>query len=418
MAAALIVLASSSCDTLNVGGTPFPFRGPIVTIVVPQGMNGGEDATWTANWVGGTGPYSISWNWGGGANPNTAAAAGIAGSTNSQTVTMVNPSLTDSANYNVTVTVTDSQGLGVPVTVAYTVGPTLNTAPTITSTSFNNGTLTVTVADVDNNDVTVTIVTPAGVTAVSLSDVVSGGNGDATFSLSADDIFGGASGDVQITADDGQGGTDTATQAVSFAGITLEPDTLIAVPLQGSAGTAAATNNQNQITSGDIVRVVVATGVPANPFQFLNGVGVTVPGGVQGGLNDQYDITQGAVYAANTFNAGAVGGDAGAVDGFWTTMAPGGGFLLPPDNFIKPTDIGGGLIRIDFNLTPIGGSDVTTADGELFNFGMAFGIAGSYELGFQEFETVNRTYYQDGANNEYFWGDITNDGVPNTITVN
>jgi hypothetical protein len=48
---------------------------------------------------------------------------------------------------------------------------------------------------------------------------------------------------------------------------------------------------------------------------------------------------------------------------------------------------------------------------------MAFGKAGTYQLGFQQFDVVNRTYYQDSANTEYFWSDIDNEGVPNTVVV-
>ena len=45
---------------------------------------------------------------------------------------------------------------------------------------------------------------------------------------------------------------------------------------------------------------------------------------------------------------------------------------------------------------------------------------GTYTLGFQQ-ETgdVKRTYYSDQAENEYVWGDISNDhaAVPNSIIV-
>ena len=56
----------------------------------------------------------------------------------------------------------------------------------------------------------------------------------------------------------------------------------------------------------------------------------------------------------------------------------------------------------------------------LFNFGMSFSAAGTYTLGFLEFQDVKRTYYSDNAAVEYNWADITNviDEVPNTITVN
>lgn len=400
MAAALLVLASS-CDTKNIGSGLGPNRGPLPTVVVPTGMEGGADATWSVSWIGGTAPFSVSWNWGGGANPNTALVNG-ATSPNSQTVTMVNPSITDPATYTYTVRVTDAQGLFRDVTGSYTVAETPNQPPVINSVNYNAGTrvLTVNVSDPDGDDITVTVTEPAGLTAGSTTDTVAGGGpGDATFSFSATDIFGGGNGTTTITADDGAGGTDTDTANITAAGIDLEPDTLIAVPLSGTA----AVSDGNRATDDAGVVVVVATGVPANPFQFLNGVGVT--------------IESDATFVSNTFNAGAVGGDAGAVDGYWTAMAP-GQFLLPPDGFIVATDIGGGLERWDFNLTPVGGSDQTTAEGELFNCKFEFGAAGTYTFGFQEFELVNRTYYQDGSNTVHFWGDITNAGVPNSVTAN
>jgi hypothetical protein len=75
-------------------------------------------------------------------------------------------------------------------------------------------------------------------------------------------------------------------------------------------------------------------------------------------------------------------------------------------------------VRIDFNVTPVGGSE-TTDGGALFNFGLQFDHAGTYTLGFEEFHDVKRTYYSDGASNEYFWDDISNSypGMPNSIEV-
>jgi hypothetical protein len=316
---------------------------------------------------------------------------------------MVNNSLTDNATYTVSVTVTDAQGLFRTETESYVVGPTPNQNPVINSVTYDEAsrTLTVNVSDPDGDDIDVTVTEPAGLSAGSTTDTVAGGGpGDATFTWSAADLFAGGSGQTTITADDGAGGTATDDANITVPGITLIDDTMIAVPLAGSTGVS----DGNRSTADGGVTIVVATGVPANPFNFMNGVGVTVE--------------TAATFQSNTFNAGAVGGGAGDVDGFWTAMNPGGGFLLPPDNFIQATDIGGGLERWDFNLTPIGGADQTTASGALFNFVFEFGSAGTYNLGFQEFETVNRTYYQDAANNEYFWGDITNSSVPNTVTVN
>jgi len=110
------------------------------------------------------------------------------------------------------------------------------------------------------------------------------------------------------------------------------------------------------------------------------------------------------------------------VDGFWSNMSgiSNGDFLLAPDSFYSPVDAGGGLTGLDFNVTPLGGSDVATGSGALFNFGATFTTPGTYTLGFQQTNVVNRTYYQD-ANQapDYFWGDITNShaGIPNSITV-
>jgi len=208
-------------------------------------------------------------------------------------------------------------------------------------------------------------------------------------------IFVGGSGSTLVTVYDEYLDSDSYDVEFTVDPISIPADTLIATPASNPVPTATP------------VTIVVATGVPANPFQFLNGVGVTVE--------------DDAAYVSYTFNAGVIGGDAGDVDGFWTAMNPTGGFLLPPDNFIQATNIGGGRERWDFNLTPIGGSDQTTSEGALFNFEFEFSEAGLKTLGFQDVtaDTVKRTYYSDETLNEYFWGDISNDGTvaPNSIEV-
>jgi len=92
---------------------------------------------------------------------------------------------------------------------------------------------------------------------------------------------------------------------------------------------------------------------------------------------------------------------------------------LPPESFIIETDLGGGVTGIDFNATPVGGSDRTTDEGALFNFGATF-AAGHNTLGFQDVSGVSRTYYTDSnAAPDRFWGDITNShaGIPNSVEV-
>lgn len=171
----------------------------------------------------------------------------------------------------------------------------------------------------------------------------------------------------------------------------LEVDTLYAI-----AQTTA-------VAVGDEVQVVVATGVPAHAFQYMNGCGLT--------------IEADAVKVAGSFNVGEPGGQPDAADGIWASMHPAGGFLLPPDSFIVATDIGGGRERWDFNVTPIDGSELASAEGELFNYKFTFASAGTKTFGFQESLGVDRTYYSDGANTLYHWSDISNADGP-TVSVN
>ena len=396
VAAALLVMAVS-CDTLNMGGVPFPSKGPVVTVSVPAGMNGAEDATWTVTWTSGVSPFTISMDMGGGATANVAAGT-AAVSPFTQVFTMVNPSTAADATYTYNVRVTDSNNQVGVATATYIVGPTLNQNPTIDSAVYTpaTDTLVVTVSDPDDGEtLTVGVVGNNGVSPDAASKVASAtGPLTATFTFSAADTFGGApTGTADITVSDGRGGSDTDNVATPVDGIVLAADTLYAIPLQTS------------VAVGDPVTVVVATGVPANPFQFLNGVGLTI----------ESDCDK----VANTFNVGAVGGAAGDVDGYWTAMAPGGGFLLPPDNFIvaTPDQPAAGSERWDFNLTAIGGSDQTTASGALFNYQFSFGSAGVKTFGFQAVQGVNRTYYSDSSSTEYFWGTITNAGI-SSVTVN
>lgn len=103
-------------------------------------------------------------------------------------------------------------------------------------------------------------------------------------------------------------------------------------------------------------------------------------------------------------------------------MAP-PGFHSPPDGtdftYSMYTPLGDGATwTYDFNVTPISGHDMTNAKGALFNVELTF-PAGVNVLGFQQMQGVSRTFYSDGAANEYFWGDSSNDhpGVPNSVTV-
>ena len=406
--AALIILAG--CGPKNVGNRPLPTRGPVVTVIVPANMNGGWSSIWGFSWTDSIPPYTISIDMGGGAMPNEVLQADVT-SPFSYSFTMLSPSMTDSASYTVTVTVIGGAGLGRPTEFAYTVsfghplGP-----PSIDDVTFDNGILRVYVSDPDGDRVWVTLQVPTGLSIgpgatqpAVRSFTVEAVEGVAEFRLWTTNLFAGYSGNVTIIAmtEDEYWWSDSVEFYVPIPGIPLAPDTIYAIPLSGASSVGAN------------VGIVVVTGVPANPFQFMNGVGLTV--------NDDAD------YVSGTFNAGAVGGAAGDIDGIWSAINPAGGILLAPDSFIVATDIGGGRERWDFNLTPIGGSDQTTASGELFNFEFTFSAAGTKTLGFQAITgIVSRTYYTDSNAVPYnYWGTLHADetgalnvtDVPNSIVV-
>jgi len=385
VAVGLLILAAS-CDTLNIGGGN-PINGPAVTLTAPAGaMFGMETHTFTATWQGGTGPYTIAWNFGGGGTNIPTAAA-----TSPATADVTWNDLAAETTFNVTVTVTDNNNIPGTASATVTVGPTQNQAPTITATAAG-GTVTVTVADADNDDVTVSV-TPGSGFGDPAPQTVAGGNGTVTFNFASSDIFGGSTGDVTFTADDGNATAD-ATVTLTFDPFPLAADTLYAVPMQASVGT------------GDPVTVIVATGATGSSFQFMTGVGLVFP--------DDGD------YVSGTFNVGLPGGATDDADGVWAAITSNGGFLLPPDSLYQPGPdpdgtLAAGTHRFDFNVTPLGGSDVASAEGALFNAQFSFTAAGDKTFSFQQVNGVNRTYYSDFANGtDTFWGSF----VDGTVTVN
>ncbi|MBN2081194.1 hypothetical protein JW859_03190 [bacterium] len=220
------------------------------------------------------------------------------------------------------------------------------------------------------------------------------------FSYAAEDPFAGGVGSATITA--------TATDQYGHADVESTTATVLPPAFSIPTGALAAVPADTRITTADTVTVVVISGFLSTdqPFTYMNGVGVT--------------IEEGASYVDGTLNVGAPGGSMKQVDGIWADMASyPQSFLLPDDFMIQELPSNdAGRIRIDFNVTPIGGSQVTSG-GVLFNFQLQFDHAGTYTLGFEEFNLVKRTYYSDTENNEYYWNNISNNysGVPNSITV-
>jgi hypothetical protein len=390
-----LLAAVTSCHTKNVG-----IGGPqflAATITVPANMFGLQDATWTANIQGGIGPFTVAWDFGGGANPNAPSFAAQVGPTSSATVNMINATAAP-VHYKAKVTVTDS--LGVVFTtpdpgVDYVVGIIQNQTPVVESATYAAGVLTVSVSDPDDAaTLTVNVTAPAGFTIDAPSKVAaSTGPLTATFNVGPTDILAGATGNFVVTVTDEHNATGTWPGGVdvTIAPLALAADTLYAIPASASAATGAP------------VKIIVATGVPANPFHYANSIGITMP-------------SDGA-YVAHSFHFGT-GDDQSTVTGIWTLVGA-TDFIPVSDGLVSHTDLGGGSTRWDFGVSPQGGNDVTTASGVIMNVQFTYSAAGTKTLGFQQFLGVKRTYYSDSGA-EYFWVDITNNhaGVPNSITVN
>lgn len=390
---------------LGCGSSPPPQDGGgsyvDAVIIAPNEIKGGSEAVWRVNVNGFNGPFKIHWDFGGGALVNEHTFTDEL-SPNLLKVQMLNDTAAEK-RYFVTVTVTDKTGAVDSQEYSYGVAVPGNRAPVIDNALVNNDRVLVSTTDADGDSVTVTVTDEFGnrlgtqsgnVTEFPINPLLG-------FWLDREIV-------LTVTASDDEDGTDTTQLNYLPQKVTLAKDTLYAV----------ATSSQGSIVDdpltsgpGSGVLVVVATGELAWPFQFLNGVGIT--------------CENGSDYVRGTFDAGVPDGvpDTGGVDvidGIWAQMAPEGLELLADDLIggDRRSDVGGGRGRLDFGILPQGGSDLRGASGVLFSFEIGFTEPGEYRLGFQAANTVSRTYYQDALkNNEYFWGTISNVGIPNTITV-
>ncbi|MBN2081193.1 hypothetical protein JW859_03185 [bacterium] len=404
IAALLGCLLLTGCDTKNVGtGGILPPEPPQPIVTVPANLAGGVEATWVVNFIGIAVPFSIEMQMGGGTTLDVPAGTMVSGSSFSYTFMMVNPSRTDPATYTWLVRTTAEPGYSFTdyvgtreATGAYTVEPTPNNPPVIDNVTFADGVLSVYVSDADGDELTVTL--EGGVTSMfdELSKVAVDGVAEFTTGGFGDSFISGGTGDVEITVTDDYGGEDTFTYTITIDAISIPAGALAAVP------------SDTLIQTGDTVTVVVIAGdfPAAAPFMYMNGAGIT--------------IEESASYVDDSLNVGAPGRERDDIDGIWAGMSSAPtGFLLPIGFMIEELPSNdSGRVRIDFNITPIGGGNLTTG-GVLFNFALQFDHAGTYTLGFEEFNLVQRTYYNGADAQSQTWDDISNDypDVPNTIEV-
>ena len=163
--------------------------------------------------------------------------------------------------------------------------------------------------------------------------------------------------------------------------------------------------------------VIVATGRPAHPLQFLAVCSVTIDG--QG------------TYVPGSFNYGAPGGERTDADGVWSLMGvPNGAFLDLGDNLVPGAgeDLPGGRRAYEFAVVSQGPYPAADAEGSLFNFQLTFTAPGTYHLGLRQmsgdFDTL---YYSDAQGNNYRWSALLADaggaqnpdvqGYSNAITI-
>ena len=388
---ALVLLGSACSNNVREQEPPWPIV--ITQVTVPEQLHGSEAAVWRIEYSADAEPCRIMMDMGGGAAQDLPAGT-PATSPFEHSFMMLNPSKTDTASYTYEVIVTNPMGFTAIATGSYSVGPNTDEPPLVESAVYvaAQHALTVTVADADDGAVlTVSVTEPAGMTVDASSKTAAAtGPLTAVFYFSADDPLAGAGGDTTVTVSSSDSELVSQQEVlISIAPFALAADSLYAIPLKSS------------VAIGEPLTVVVATGIPANPFQFMNGIGLTVEADAQ-----RAELP--------FWNAGAVGGEFSAPDGFWAAMAPSGGFMQPIDgwNWIIPTAIDGGRERWDFNLSPLGGSDLTSASGALFNVTFTFSEPGTKTFGFQEADAIKRTYYSDFSGTEYFWGDIGNSAAP------
>jgi len=401
-ALALAVIMVPQFSACGGGGPPTPAVLRITAVDAPDGR-GDETVTWTVAWTGGTAPYTLSINLGGGAQSDLPAGT-AALSPYQADFTLVNGSFYLAENHAYLVLISDAAGQTAVAQGNYSVEPAEPPHLSINNINYNadSGLLRVT-ADPDGwGSLSAQLILPAGM----LADAgkremeISGDAAVADFYVYPEDIMAGATGEFAVEVLDPD--TDIIEPAKESLAFTVEPIAL-------GEGVLAAIPRRRNIKEDESVLVVIACGdFPADkPFHMMNGVGVTV--------------NYGAEYADGTLNVGALGGEGLEPDGIWALVGA-LSFLIPFGGveglMIQENDIGGGRVRIDFNVSSIGGGEMTTG-GALLNFELWCKSPGTYTLGFQEFDVVKRTYYSDVDSNEYNWADISNDypGAPNSIIV-
>ena len=237
---------------------------------------------------------------------------------------------------------------------------------------------------VDTAEVTLTLTLPAGASAVGGGTRQFTGEGDYEYQLVLDPVeFQG--GTAAVAAADQYG--NAHQRSVALSAQTYAADTIYIYAADGAA----------QV--GQPVTVIVATGRPAHPLQFLADCAVT--------------IESAGTYVPGSFNYGAPGGARTDADGLWGLMGiPDGQFLDLGDNLVPGLGraVPVGRRAYEFAIVSQGPYPAADAGGVLFNFQLSFDAPGTYHLGLQQMDGVfDALYYCDADANNYHWGSLLAD---------
>ncbi len=414
---ALLLAGCGSAQQQPGGGAP-----PVEAVIIaPSDMRGGSDAVWRVNVNGFNGPFTILWDFGGGAVVNEHSFANEL-SPNLLRVGMINPG-TEMKKYTATVNVTDKVGATDTTSFQYIVGPPGeeppvnpppvkpppvvnppggNQPPVIEGYSIDGAVLTVYCSDADGDEITVTLLDEFGGSLGELQGP------ETVFEIDLWNYFW-LQREIGLTIE-ASDGSETATESTAYMPqtVNIANDALYAV---ATATTAREVREPTDVGAGNGVRVIVFTGPTKWPFQRLAGIAVT--------CEDGSDYVRGSFDAGIPDSAYDAAGITG-IDGIWASMDA-DELEVTPDEMIggiHRRDLPGSRGALDFSIIPLGASELEGEGGVLFSFELAFSQRGEYRIGFQPLDIVSRTYYQSGNQlNDYFWGDITNTEVPNTITV-
>lgn len=397
---ALAVVLLGACAGGPTSNIPGPVRDPILTVQPPFETRSGQSVSFDVSIEFGQEPFTLDCAFGGGAVPDHIDNLEV---NRVDAVPVQMAAVTAETVFHFSFTLTSAYGATDSFSGTFRVLPpeAPRQAPVIVSAllSDSGNTLTVVADDPDSEELDVSVTAPAGVSTSPLSQTVSRGS-PAVFTVSYNgDPPAGGWGELQVRVEDADGLSTTLNVDLASAPLPepeFKPNHLYAIPL------AVA------VTVGEPVRILVRTGRLPNPFQFLTGVRVTVDAG--------------ATFVPGSFNTGAPGGSAYAVDGLWSAMSP-LEFVQPPGGVNPaPVDVGEGRVGFDFGLAPAAGMNLSDAVGELFSFELQFESPGTYTLGFQQDDGLPRTYYgwsDDGGVSTTSWGDLSNSlpGVPNAVIV-